>query len=368
MSELQMALVGLGVLLVLVVWGYNLWQEKKLRRQASDMLPKAAQDVLMVGREASSERNEPSVYADEPDELIEPSFAPPAPSPKVEQESPVSPLPAEWADGAADCLLRIEFVDPVPVASLWAERATMAAGIDKPMQWLGLDEKSGRWRALLPQDPGSVIQLAIALQLTDRRGPIGEVTLSAFLGGAHQLAQRFAGLVELPELGPLLQRANELDAFCAGVDLQLSVQVMPRSGSLNDLLGTKLMPLIGNAGLREEGERYVSVDGDGVERFALVCMNAAGVPVTHFETAALAGMSFALDVPRVVNGAVVFDQMMAMANQCAEALGGQVTDAHKNPLPAAKLTAIRGRIAEVQTQMAAQGMPAGSMRALRLFS
>ena len=368
MSELQMALVGLGVLLVLVVWGYNFWQERKLHQRANSLLPKAAPDVLMAGREASSERSEPSVYADAPDELIEPSFAPPTPSPKVEQESPVSPLPAEWADGAADCLLRIEFVDPVPVASLWVERSTMAAGIDKPMQWLGLDEKSGRWRALLPQDSGSVIQLAIALQLTDRRGPIGEVTLSAFLGGAHQLAQRFAGLVELPELGPLLQRANELDAFCAGVDLQLSVQVMPRSGSLNDMLGAKLMPLISNAGLREEGERYVLVDGDGVERFAMICVSAASTPVTHVETAALASALFMLDVPRVANGATVFDQMMALANQCADALGGQVADAHKNALPAAKLTAIRGRIAEVQTQMAARGMPAGSMRALRLFS
>ncbi|MDP1527135.1 MAG: cell division protein ZipA C-terminal FtsZ-binding domain-containing protein [Rhodocyclaceae bacterium] len=371
MSELQMALVGLGLLLVLLVWGYNLWQEKKISRQASDMLPKAAPDVLMAGREASSERSEraePSVYADEPDEMVEPTFAPSAPSPEVEQESPVSPLPAEWADGAADCLLRIEFVDPVPVASLWAERSTMAAGIDKPMQWLGLDEKNGRWRALLPQDPGSVIQLAIALQLTDRRGPIGETTLSAFLGGAHQLAQRFAGLVELPEIEPLLRRANDLDGFCVDVDLQLSVQVMPRSGSLNDMMGGKLVPLINQAGLREEGERYVSVDADGVERFAMTCANATGAAVTQVETAALASVFFALDVPRVADGAVVFDQMMALANQCAEALGGQVADAHRNPLPAAKLTAIRGRIADVQSQMAVRGMPAGSMRALRLFS
>ncbi|GAB1393661.1 cell division protein ZipA C-terminal FtsZ-binding domain-containing protein [Rhodocyclaceae bacterium] len=383
MSELQMALAGLGVLLVLAVWGYNLWQEKKLRQQASDMLPKAAPDVLMAGREehrepqpaVRSERAEPTVFADEPDASIEPAVSP-APtfssasiaSSDVEMETPVSPLPAEWADGQADCLLRVEFVDAVPVASLWAERATMAAGIDKPMQWLGLDAKSGRWRVLLPQDPGSVIQLAIALQLTDRRGPIGETTLSAFLGGTHQLAQRFAGLVELPELGPLLQRANDLDAFCAGVDLQLSVQVIPRSGSLNDLLGAKLMPLIGNAGLREEGERYVSVDGDGVERFAMICVSAAGAPVTHVETAALAGISFALDVPRVVDGATVFDQMMALANQCAEALGGQVVDAHKNALPEAKLAAIRTRIADVQAQMAARSMAAGSMRALRLFS
>lgn len=369
MSELQMALAGLGVLLVLLVWGYNRWQEKKLRRQANDLLPKAAPDVLMAGQAVPNERTEPSVEHFEP---VEPTFSVPlAPQPDAVPPAPTfdaAPLPVEWADGQADCLLRIEFVDAVAVASLAAERAAMMAGIDKPMQWLGLDATSGRWRVLLPQDPGNAIQLAIALQLTDRRGPISEAALSAFLGGTHQLAQRFAGLVELPELGPLLQQANELDAFCAGVDLQLSLQVMPRSGSLNELLGAKLVPLIGNAGLREEGERYVAVDGDGVERFAMICMNAAGVPATQVETAALASVFFVLDVPRVAAGAAVFDQMIALANQCADALGGQVADAHKHALPEAKLTAIRVRIAEVQAQMATRGMPAGSMRALRLFS
>lgn len=394
MSELQMALAGLGVLLVLVVWMYNRWQEKKLRQQASDALPPTAPDVLMEGREASGEpgeqgeRLEPSVYAGAPDTPTEPVFAvPPAPtvdgSPapradladrEAERDDAVTPvfnaapLPTEWADGQADCLLRIEFVDAVPVASLAAERASMTSAIDKPMQWLGLDEKSGRWRVLLPQDPGSAIQLALALQLTDRRGPVSEATLSAFLGGAHQLAQRFAGLVELPEPGPVLQQANDLDAFCAGVDVQLSVQVMPRSGSLNGLLGARLSPLISAAGLREEGERHVSVDTEGVERFALICVNTTGTPVTHVESAALSSLFFALDVPRVADGAAAFDQMMALANPCAEALGGQLADAHKNPLPEAKLAAIRTRIADVQAQMAARGMPAGSMRALRLFS
>jgi len=33
-SELQMALIGLGVLLVVAVWGYNIWQEKRQRRMA----------------------------------------------------------------------------------------------------------------------------------------------------------------------------------------------------------------------------------------------------------------------------------------------------------------------------------------------
>ncbi|MDO9602358.1 MAG: hypothetical protein Q7J02_08580, partial [Rhodocyclaceae bacterium] len=116
-------------------------------------------------------------------------------------------VPAEWSDARADCLLKIEFVAAVPVAKLWAEHAGWSQLIDKPVQWLGLDEKSGRWRALLPQDPGLVAHVAVALQLVDRKGPVSEVTLAAFLDGIRRLAQRFSGLVELPDPEPLLAAA-----------------------------------------------------------------------------------------------------------------------------------------------------------------
>ncbi|MDO9602359.1 MAG: hypothetical protein Q7J02_08585 [Rhodocyclaceae bacterium] len=50
MSELQIALIGFGALLVVVVWGYNLWQARKQRRMAQAVFPDAQPDVLMAGR------------------------------------------------------------------------------------------------------------------------------------------------------------------------------------------------------------------------------------------------------------------------------------------------------------------------------
>jgi hypothetical protein len=378
MTDLQLALIGLGGLLVAGVWGYNVWQERKHRRRAEAMLPGAAQDVLMTGREeARDARSEPHVAeAAAPAVPREPTFAAPPPAPESVQEAPipaeearvVAALPDEWADGRADCLVRVEFVDAVPVAVLWEERAAWAHLVDKPMQWLGLDAGSQRWRALRPQDPGAVTQLAVALQLTDRRGPVDAAKFKAFLGGVHQLAQRFSGLVELPEQARVLQRASELDAFCAAVDLQLSLHVVPRQGSIGDLVGAKLQPVVAAAGLREEGERLVATDAAGTEVFSLICHTAAGNRASQFETLALTGLSFALDVPRVEDGAAAFDRMLALARQCADALGGQLADAHGHALPASTLDAIRARIEEIQAKMARMAIPAGSLRALRLFS
>lgn len=388
MSELQIALIVLGVALVVAVWLYNLRQERKQRARVARMLPATeAPDVLMASRAgqpapAAIPVAAPLEHKEEPT-LAEPGEAPGVAAvdlPLAEETpaemdlllddaevggEPPMPLPAEWGDGLVDCLLRVEFVKPVAVAALRAEHAPWSGRIDKPIQWLGLDEHSGRWRALLPQDSGAVVQLAAALQLVDRKGPVSEITLSAFIDGLHRLAQRFAGLVELPVPGPLQERARALDAFCAAVDLQLALHVLPLGG---ELAGARLKPLVDAAGLRREGERFVATDAAGAEVFALTCQAATAFPLDRIETLALTGLVFSLDVPRVADGAAAFDRMVGFAQRCAEALGGQLTDAHRKPLAAATLAAIRSRIGELQGKMDVQGIPAGSVRALRLFS
>lgn len=399
MNELQIALIAFGAVLVGAVWGYNLWQEKQHRQRAEAMLPANAAgtpDVLMAGREPAPEdmprnvqmpRNEPAFA--EPTVFREPTFADPAAeaeedqapaaetvaqaqSAQMEHHAPLSPaipaVPAEWADGRADCLLRIEFADPVSVAAVWAEQSGWAQRIDKPMQWLGLDAQGGRWRTLLPQDAFATAQIAAALQLADRKGAVSDKTLAAFVAGVHQLAQAYAGLVELPNQPAILQRARELDDFCAGVDLQLALYVVPRQGSLTELVGAKLKPEVEAAGLRLEGERYVAVDAAEAEVFALSFQAAAAFAPAQLETARLTALVFSLDVPRVASGAPGFERMIACARRCAEVLGGQLVDAHKKPLVEATIAAIRTRIEELQGQMAAHDIPAGGVRALRLFA
>lgn len=382
MNDLQLALIGFGVFLVAAVWGYNFWQERKYRSQAEKMLPAGTSDVLMTGRaeadagpvaatvvsvEADAVPREPTLDAPELASITAVE-APAAAAPVASDILPAVELPAEWADGRADCLIRIEFVDARPVADLWAEQADWSGRVDKPLQWLGLDEKAGRWRVLNAQDEGFVTQLAAALQLTDRRGAIGTAPLATFIEGIHRLARRFSGLADLPDPAEVLARAAELDAFCAAVDLQLSLHVMPRTGSIGDMVGARLAPVIATAGLQREGERLVAVDESGSESFSLTCQTALGDCAGRIDSLALTGLTFSLDVPRVEDGTAAFARMALLARQCAEALGGQLADAHGKPLADATLEAIRTRIDDLQTKMARMAIPAGSVRALRLFS
>lgn len=397
MSDLQMAMIVLGVALVVAVWFYNRWLEKKHRQRAEQILPGTRADGLLV---RPAEKTEPGIAAPADDEAavttlrtprdfpepsaepgfmdadlpLEPDFR--SVSEMGEVDLPLDfdeldagqriPVPDEWGDGRADCLLRIEFVAPVPVGVLWEEHKDWSGGIDKPVQWLGLDEQTQHWRTLLPQDAGKVKRVAVALQLVDRLGAVSETTLTVFVEGVTRLAQRFVGQVEIPDVAPLLARARELDAFCASVDLQLSLHVLP--GPAAQMSGVLLKPLIDAAGLRLEGERFVAFDAADTEAYALICRSATSFSAERVDAMELIDLIFSLDVPRVAMGAATFDRLIAFARECAATLGGQLADAHRKPLGDATIAVIRGRIDELQQRMADRGIAPGSVRALRLFS
>lgn len=396
MSDLQIALIALGVALVVAVWFYNLWQEKQQRKRAEQLLPKSAPDVLMAGQKTpSTEKTEPgfAAPADEEDEAavttlptirepgymdadlpLEPETQALGGGSEVDllldiEEEPVPhqvPVPEEWGDGRADCLMHIEFVAPVPVNVLWEEHKDWSAHIDKPVQWLGLDAQTGHWRSLQARDAGRVSELAAALQLVDRQGVVSAEILSAFIDGVARLAQRFVGQVQTPDPAALLVRARELDAFCASVDLQLSVHVLP--GKTPHMSGAALKPLIDAAGLKLEGERFVAFETDATEAYSLICRSATNFPADRVADMELIDLIFSIDVPRVAQGTQTFDRMIAFAGRCAAALHGQLSDAHRKVLTDATVSVIRGRIEELQHRMAERGIAPGSLRALRLFS
>lgn len=403
MKELQIALIVFGVALVAAVWFYNRWVERKYRQRAGQSPPRADDDAPK-GREEKTEPGLMPPAAGEDGETavrtlpearplpVAEAAVPPEPS-FMDADLPLEPeqlsvpaggevdlpldfdelternavpIPDEWGDGRADCLLRIEFAAPVPVPVLWEEHKEWSQGIDKPIQWLGFGDLTGHWRTLLPQDEGKVTQVAVALQLVDRLGAVSEETLRRFIEGVSRLARRFVGKADTPAPGPLLERARELDAFCASVDLQLSLHVLPKNTA--HMSGALLRPLIERVGLRLEGERFVAFNADETEAFALICRSMTAFQAERVEAMELIDLMFSLDVPRVADGVRTFDRLIDFARQCAAALGGQLADAHRKPLPDSTVATIRGRIEELQRRMTDRGIPPGSVRALRLFA
>lgn len=380
MSDLQLALIAAGAAAVGGVWAYNKWQENRHRRLAEQAFKGEQPDVLLQA--APGDDTVPFVPVVPPDERLEPvldtSVAEPA-APEVAMptaksdpapaaaEAALPPLPGEWADEIADCVVRLDFVEPLAASALWAVQQPWAAHLARPLNWLGFDEAANRWRPLDADDDGRYPVICGALQLADRRGAVNDSELSVFLDGARQLAEQFTGVAQVPPRDEVLMHARGLDDFCASVDLQLGVNVVDADG--RPFPGTKLRGLAEAQGLALAGDgRFHATDDAGLTLFTLANLGAETFEAESLKSLATHGIVLSLDVPRVAHGPAVLERMLGVARQLTQSLGGVLVDGQRNPLTPAMIEGIRSKITELQERMAAHQIPAGSVRAQRLFS
>ncbi len=153
--------------------------------------------------------------------------------------------------------------------------------------------------------------------------------------------------------------ARALHQFVTEYDAQLSVNV--RSNGAPWAVNTLLAALERQGfDLRPDG-RLVMPDGDGGILFTL----ATNVALADETTARL---TLLLDVPRAAPLRDGFGAMIACAKSLSTRLGGTIVDDGGQPLSDEALTGIAGQVSTFYGDMQAADIPAGSTRALRLFS
>lgn len=414
LNELQIGMIGLGAAAVAGVVFFNRWQEGKQRQLAERVLERAHNDVLfgeaaagageaatksespagarvepvVAGGEPAAElafaagdgRSEPQVLA-APVEVIDlpmsqalpadaavsaplvPAKLPPASS------APLSPL--------VDHIAVVDAAEPLSAVQILEAQGDWLPRVRKPSCWFGWNEASGQWDRLDPstlagqleESSGKWRRLCLGLQLVDRRGPLSEADLAVFERATHELAERFAGVVELPPTQPALAAAATLDQFCADLDIQIGLNVVSQGQAF---AGTKLRALAEGAGMALEvvdGEgRFVRRGDDGQVLFVMSCQERGGFQPESLKTLQVQAVTFILDVPRVANGDRVFAQMLDLARRFTASLQGVLVDDNRRPLIEGSLEPIRQTIAHTQAAMAARQIPAGGALALRLFA
>jgi hypothetical protein len=365
MNELQVALIAAGAAAVAAVWGYNKWQEGQQKRLAEKAFKGAQPDALMGGKEATAPAQ------DAADGEAADRREPVLPGGEVDQEQTVAadglPVPPEqYADEIADCVVRIDFADPVPAPGLWAVQSRWAGQIAKPVSWLGFDADAHAWKLLTAHDAGRYKTVCASLQLANREGAVSDAELSLFLDGVWELAGQCSGVTGIPKRDDVLMTARNLDDFCAGVDLQLGVKIV---GANEPMTGPRLKQLAEAAGLTllDDGAFHY-IDVNGLTRFTLANIGTEVFDPASLDSLATHGVTLSMDVPRVPDGATAFDVLISVARPLTESLGGYLVDSQGNPLTAEMIATIRAKIVQMQGLMARQQIVAGSVRALRLFS
>lgn len=386
MSELQLGLLAIGAVVVIAVLAYNKWQELRYRRLAERSFGAGHKDVLMDSGAGEAGNQEPILEApapanilSAPGERLEPSMgavmapaAEPGPSEPLETEAaPASapepiPQPAVLSE-VIDCVVQVDCREASPAMQTTAviERATsLLKNFSKPVHLEAYVEARSAWTPLL--HGGSCRRLRAGLQLADRRGMATGEEITRFGRAVQQLATELGASASPVDAARFARQSQGLDRFCGEVDVQIALNVLSGAQAFN---GGKLRDFAASTGFVLEGDgRFRFRDEAGRELCALANAEKAAFVRGSLDNLSTTAVTFELDVPRVPGGVQAFDACAAAAQQFAAAMGGQLADDNRVPLSAAGLAAIRAQLEPVYAAMDAQGVPAGSPQALRLFS
>ncbi|MFC5475194.1 cell division protein ZipA C-terminal FtsZ-binding domain-containing protein [Paraherbaspirillum soli] len=381
MKDLYTSLFIIGGAFLVSVVFYNKWQEYKAKKSVERAFSGSHDDVLMTPGKDSGEppaRHEPMLFATDEETLsaadlphddieqtaeqqaLEPQMGSAAPNPEHAPEHGATPPAAPQKDLPVDAL--IDCAIPLPLeAPVRGDKALVALQTlrhvgNKPIRFIGQDA-NGEWQ---PVAHGGVYTTLLAgVQLANRSNPLNEIEYSELVMRLRQIADDLGAEPEVPDMPEVMQTARALHQFVIEHDAQLGVNI--QSSGAPWAIST-LLAALSRQGFdaRPEG-RMVMSDGEGGVLFSL-STNATAMAETTGR------LTLLLDVPRVSPARDGYAAMVACARSLAARLGGIVVDDSNQPLADQQLADIAGQVDAFYREMDAAEIPAGSTRALRLFS
>lgn len=369
MSDLQLSLLVIGAMIVGAVLVYNWVQERTFRRRLKQAFGEGPEDILLRRDQETAAQGEGRV---EPQLQQAPSAArmvqPPQETGTLDTAPPASPavVPGTRLDPALDYVAQIALETPIPAAAA-EELLSKIAGCGRPTRVMGFNPESEDWEELVRGGGGRYLRLQLGMQLVNRSGSVNPAQLAIFCDAIRGCADKASGQAACPDTQAALRTARELDAFCAGVDVAVGVNVIAEEG--NTFAGTRIRALAEAAGFKlEPGGVFHYRNEQRQTLFTLDNHEPAPFLPERLKSLTTRGVTLMLDVPRVEDGLGVLDRMLVIGQNLAGALGGKVVDDNRAELTDAGIATIRGQLRSIHAAMAARGMNPGGERALRLFS
>ena len=356
MSDLQLSLLIIGILIVAATYFFNWLQERKYRRKSETAFQNNLQDVLLEPRGASGAV----------DGRVEPQLR----EPVIAERGSAVDKPADKTAAVLDpeimFIAEISRTEPFPPGAIKTLLKYLLE-FGRRVICLGYREKSANWEKLDEAVEAKYIRIKIGLQLADRSGFVNESQLALFCDMLQGFAENTRAAAQFPERKAALSAAAELDKFCAGVDISIGLNVIAQESQT--IQGTKLRALSEAVGFKllEDGAfHYLNEQGESL--FTLSSHEAVLFTPEQIKNLSIRGVTLLLDVPRVANGIRVFDQMLTCARQFAASLNGVLVDDNRIPLNDSGIERIRQQLRAVYAAMDQRNISAGSSRAQRLFS
>jgi hypothetical protein len=351
MTNIEMS-ISIGAAIVAIAIVYNKWQEHKAKKSVERAFASDHDDVLMRTPEA---RQEPSfeLGGGDGDELAPVTAALAA---AEDGMTPAAELATSLVDPLIDCLIPLAPEIAVRGDKILPTLQSLRHVGNKPIHYIGL-HVNGDWEPIT--HGGVYTKLQAGVQMASRTTALNELEYSELVTRLRALADDIGAEPEIPDMIEVMGEAKTLHRFVAGHDAQLGVNLMSNGApwAMSTLIGALEKQ---GFDVRPDG-RFAMPDGDGGLLYTLSTNVTLGADTTS-------RLTLLLDVPCVAPARDGFGQMVACAKSLVGRLDATIVDDSDQPLGDEALAAINGQVLEFYQEMEESDIPAGSTRAMRLFS
>ncbi len=367
MSELQISLIVLGIIVIVVVIAFNWWQDRRVKRKMQDNLPVVDDDPLLSDGQPGEARKEPGFglghlgLVDSSDDS-EPTFDQSEGEGEGEGGD-TEPLqtgkPIEEPDLVAEVVIEIHLPSPLSGSALLPALKALRSFGRRPVR-VFLQVTDGRLVTAIGEER-LYLAIHLAVQIANRSGAITAIEWSQVWGNAQSLAEQLDATLDGPEQNDVLEQAAHLDSTCATLDTQVGLTLLlPTQRAVSDVTGSaKAMGFI------EQSGQLAWIGNHGLECFTLTLGDTEPLDDS---VAGVDRLTLLLDVPRSPPSQDSFGYMLEMALELARRLGAEVVDDQGKPLAPGADAAIDEQLQTLYAQLEAAGLAAGSDRARRVFA
>lgn len=346
MSNLQIGLAIVGVLVLVAIAAHGAWSSRRNRpRQAT--APDTGPDTEL------------QAHTD-----VEPGLD------LAAFDAVDFPVPVPEKKPSLDAL--IDVIAPITLDAPVSGEATLAAlpttrrvG-SKPFAIEGFNELRQRWEVPAPGQRYALFQAGV--QLANRSGALNEIEYSEFVIKTQAFCDSLNGTPDFPEMLEEVARARELDQFASEHDAQLGLVLRARNAAWSPGYVQQHAARLGFVAGAIAGRMVVPASLPGLPPVLGLGFDTQAALAEDPAQAAIRELVLNLDVAQVDRSERAFVRMREAALALAASMDGVVTDDNGLALAPEAMDVIGAELEHLYDTLDQRDLSAGSALARRLFS
>lgn len=236
----------------------------------------------------------------------------------------------------------------------------------KPFLIEGLNAETGDWE--LPALGQRYGEFQAGVQMANRSGALNQIEFSEFVQKLQQFADGVGGMVEVPDMIEVVNRAREIDAFASEHDAQLAVTLRANGAAWS--VGY-LQQCAGRRGFVPgvlPGRLVLPSPDEGAPPVLVLAFDAQAALAEDPHIAAVRQVTLSLDVPQTPEVAEPFPAWHDAARNLAADMDATMVDDQGRLITLHAFASIGEDLKTLYRALEAQELTAGTTAARRLFS